>query len=129
MPEMPDENLILAELYGVMQTFRQLGFPSESLFLSFRAVASGGPFKGCECVGVCLRWAGKEFNYTVAPVSDQHVFAEHWRRLSTRANEARDPATQALLAEMYASSECYATRDGLVEALIAKGIVPPAHVN
>ena len=127
--EFPEEDAVLGELYGAHQTFRHLGYPSDNLYLSFRTIAPAGPFEGRKCAGVCLRWRGKEFNYTVAPVKDQYAFAERWKRLCEEANETKDPERVSMLAALYAGSQCYLTRDQVVAALTAKGMAPPGNAS
>jgi hypothetical protein len=124
-----DEGYVLAELYGAHQTFRRLGYPSDNLYLSFRAIAPSGPFKGQKCASVCLRWRDKEFNFTVAPVRDQHAFAERWKRMCKEANAETDKQKLLRFAAMYASSQCFQNRDTLVETLTAKGMAPPGAAN
>lgn len=127
--QFPDEDEVLGELYGAHQTFRRLGYPSDNLFLSFRAIATSGPFEGRKCAGVCLRWRGKEFNYTVAPVKEARTFADRWMRLCEDANSTKDPGKLSWLATTYATSQCFQTRGTLVELLTAKGMAPPGSAN
>lgn len=121
------EEDIVSELYGAMQTFRGLGFPSDNLYVAFGIVPEIGPFADKKCVGVILRWNGKEFAYSIAPVRNQKKFAKRWVRFATAANEA--PADDPELRRVYLESICRQNAAQLVMALTSKGINPPLGAN
>ncbi len=123
----PSNEELLAELYGAMQTFRGLGFPSDNLFVAFNIIAADGPYAGMNCMGVVLRWKGKEFAYTIAPIKNPKAFGERWVKFATEANEG--PADRPELQLMVATSFCRQNVSMLIVALLDKGIQPPLRGN
>lgn len=123
MSDTVDESKVIAELYGAMQTFRMLGFPSDNLYLAFGIVAIMGPYTGKKCMGVVLRWQEKQFAYHIAPVKDDRAFATRWLRFAEAANAA--PADSQQLQDLIHESYCYQHRAELIAALANKDILPP----
>lgn len=127
MQKTPSTETLLAELYGSMQTFRGLGFPSDNLFVAFGIVATDGPYAGKKCMGVVLRWKDKEFAYYIAPVKNPKKFGARWVKFATEANEG--PADNPELQRMVATSYCRQNVTSLILALHDKGIPPPLRGN
>ena len=123
MSEIEHADSVLAELYGAMQTFRRLGFPADNLYLANNIVATFGPYAGKLCIGVQLRWLGKEFNDFIAPVKDYEAFAARWEEFAEFANAA--PPNDAKLRAIVANSFCWSVKTDLIAALVGKGILPP----
>jgi hypothetical protein len=116
-----NEHAVLEELYGAMQTFRILGFPSDNLYLAFNLIAGMGPYLGQRCMGVTLRWEDLEFSYHIAPVADDRAFADKWLKFADDANKSQDPELLALVLNSY----CFQNKTQLLAALLNKGISPP----
>ena len=127
MKNYPNTTHVLEELYGSMQVFRLLGFPSDNLYVQFGILETQGVFTGRKCVGITLRWQGKEFHYSVAPVKNDKKFAEKWVAFATAAEEAPpdDPRLRAI------REQCHCRQQAalLVLALEAKGISIPQRLN
>jgi hypothetical protein len=126
-PPAVNEDIALEELYGAMQAFRSLGFPSSSLYLAFNLIAAMGPYRGKRCMGVVLRYEGREFGYHIAPVSDAMAFSKRWNKFAEDANNA--PSGDSALGTIMANSQCFRYRDVLVTALKKKGIMPPVELQ
>jgi hypothetical protein len=123
----PSTQELLAELYGAMQTFRGLGFPSDNLFVGFHIVPREGPYTGRKCMGVVLRWQDKEFAHSIAPVKNPKRFGASWVKFATAANEG--PGDNPELQLMVATSYCRQNVSSLIVALLDKGIQPPLGKN
>lgn len=118
-----NEDLVLAEAYGAMQTFRHLGFPSANLYLAFGVIAVVGPYKGQKCVAIKLVWRGKDFIYHIAPVANDREFASRWSAFTDVAN--RGPRDDTRMQRMVQESYCFQNVTELVAALEKKGMSPP----
>lgn len=121
------EDWVLREAYGAMQVFRMLGFPSDDLYLRFGIVSNVGVYTGEACVGICLRWQNKEFNYSVAPIVEgrDEAFAQHWQALGDASNAALGSTAARHFRDLWRLSNCFANLPKLVAALEQRGIVPP----
>jgi hypothetical protein len=122
----PPHTEIINELYGAMQTFRGLGFPSDNLYLGFGILATDGPYEGRKCVGVSLLWRDKRFNCHVAPVKNDKKFARKWVKFSEAANTG---VYTGRLERIYMESFARRNAVALIMALDAKGITPPLDLN
>lgn len=123
----PSTEALLAELYGAMQTFRGLGFPSDNLYVAFNIQATAGPYEGKKCMGLVLRWQGKEFSYFIAPVKNPRRFGSRWVAFAQAANggDPNDPKLQKLVNESF----CRRNVTDLLLLLHDKGIEPPLGAN
>lgn len=122
MQTYPPVQYVLDELYGAMQTFLHLGFPAEELFVNPNILMDKGAYPGRKCVGIRLRWEGKEFNYGVGPVKNYKKFAKKWLAFGEAANAS---GGNQELDKLFLESQCFGQVWVLINLLMDKGIQVP----